>query len=56
MNKKILTLIFTIIALAGYAEAKPKNVLLILADDLRPELASFGADYIHSPNIGKSVV
>jgi iduronate 2-sulfatase len=30
--------------------AKP-NVLLICVDDLRPELKSFGADYIHSPNI-----
>ncbi|WP_248722416.1 sulfatase [Seonamhaeicola sp. ML3] len=27
------------------------NVLLICVDDLRPELKSFGADYIHSPNI-----
>lgn len=29
----------------------PKNVLLICIDDLRPELKSFGASYIHSPNI-----
>lgn len=28
-----------------------KNVLLICVDDLRPELNSFGASYIHSPNI-----
>lgn len=27
------------------------NVLLICIDDLRPELKSFGADYIESPNI-----
>lgn len=27
------------------------NVLLICVDDLRPELRSFGAEYIHSPNI-----
>lgn len=27
------------------------NVLLICVDDLRPELKSFGADYINSPNI-----
>tara|TARA_R110002049_G_scaffold2750_4_gene21998 strand:- start:184253 stop:185695 length:1443 start_codon:yes stop_codon:yes gene_type:complete len=32
------------------AEGKP-NVLLICVDDLRPELACFGVDYIHSPNI-----
>ena len=30
--------------------AKP-NVLLICVDDLRPELACFGVDYIKSPNI-----
>jgi iduronate 2-sulfatase len=35
------------------AWAAPKNVLLICVDDLRPELKSFGADYIHSPNIDK---
>jgi len=29
----------------------PKNVLFIAVEDLRPELASFGASYIHSPNI-----
>ncbi|WP_406683277.1 sulfatase [Seonamhaeicola sp. MEBiC1930] len=29
----------------------PKNVLLICIDDLRPELNSFGANYIKSPNI-----
>lgn len=34
---------------AAFAE-KP-NILLICVDDLRPELKSFGADYIHSPAI-----
>ncbi len=34
--------------LAPAFAAKP-NVLLICVDDLRPELKSFGADYIHSP-------
>jgi iduronate 2-sulfatase len=32
--------------------AKP-NVLLLCIDDLRPELACFGKDYIHSPNIDR---
>ena len=32
-------------------EAAPKNILLLCIDDLRPELACFGASYIHSPNI-----
>ncbi|MGC6429871.1 MAG: sulfatase [Jejuia sp.] len=30
---------------------KKKNILLLCIDDLRPELASFGKTYIHSPNI-----
>lgn len=38
---------------AGTAWAAPKNILLICVDDLRPELKSFGAEYIHSPNIDK---
>jgi len=51
MNIKHLTsllLSFTI----GIASAVEKpNVLLICVDDLRPELKSFGKEYIHSPNI-----
>jgi len=39
-------------ALAGAEEART-NVLLICVDDLRPELACFGADHIHSPNIDR---
>jgi iduronate 2-sulfatase len=35
---------------AGIQASKP-NVLLICVDDLRPELACFGVDYIKSPNI-----
>lgn len=31
------------------------NILLIAVDDLRPELASFGASYIRSPNIDRLV-
>lgn len=45
---------FSLLALlfiASAAWAAPKNVLLICIDDLRTELKSFGADYIHSPNI-----
>ena len=30
-----------------------KNVLLLCIDDLRPELACYGKDYIHSPNIDR---
>ena len=35
-----------------HTATKP-NILLICIDDLRPELKSFGADYISSPNIDK---
>ncbi|MBK1875318.1 sulfatase [Pelagicoccus mobilis] len=49
-----LSSIFLILsAVASVADAKPKNVLLICVDDLRPELKSFGADYIKSPNIDR---
>ena len=53
--KKIVLLIL-IISLGHFScreeqkDLKP-NVLLICVDDLRPELKSFGADYIQSPNI-----
>jgi len=36
--------------LCGCSKPKP-NVLIIMVDDLRPELKSFGVDYMHSPNI-----
>jgi iduronate 2-sulfatase len=31
------------------AMGEKPNVLLICVDDLRPELKSFGVDYVHSP-------
>lgn len=33
------------------AGSGPPNILFIAVDDLRPELACYGASYIHSPNI-----
>ena len=41
----------TSLLLANAQAAEQKNVLLICVDDLRPELASFGASYIKSPNV-----
>ena len=40
-------------ALVGIVEGAPRppNVLLIVVDDLRPELACYGAEQIHSPHI-----
>lgn len=32
-------------------DQRPKNVLLICVDDLRPELGCYGVDYIRSPHI-----
>jgi iduronate 2-sulfatase len=41
--------ILLFLALIAPAFAAKPNVLLICVDDLRPELKSFGVDYIHSP-------
>ena len=51
---KLLCLILPLAALAcqtAFAQSTRQNILLICVDDLRPELNSFGAKYIHSPNI-----
>ncbi|MEO1495929.1 MAG: sulfatase [Planctomycetota bacterium] len=42
-----------LLAATASAGATRQNVLLICVDDLRPELACFGASYIHSPNIDR---
>jgi iduronate 2-sulfatase len=50
------TLLTTFILLASITlncQAQRPNVLLICVDDLRPELASFGVEHIHSPNIDR---
>ncbi len=56
-NNKYLLLILTftlaILAPSCSSEQKHPNILFIAVDDLRPELACYGADYIHSPNIDK---
>jgi iduronate 2-sulfatase len=46
----LLTFSFTDVDNTALAKENP-NVLLLCIDDLRPELACFGKDYIHSPNI-----
>ncbi|MFW5682881.1 MAG: sulfatase, partial [Phycisphaeraceae bacterium] len=42
------------------APESPPNVLMIIVDDLRPELPAYGVDRVHSPNLdrlaGQSVV
>ena len=50
------TLLTTFLLLASITlncRAESPNVLLICVDDLRPELASFGVEHIHSPNIDR---
>lgn len=54
-HRKILSLfiISGLLILACQSTPKPQkpNILLLCIDDLRPELKSFGVDYIHSPHI-----
>jgi len=63
MKKKLIPGIFEVIILASLvlccsapmqAQTKPKfNVLLIISDDLRPELGIYGTPQIQTPNIDK---
>jgi len=53
MHLKIITILFASFLFSGIQAQKKKNILLLCIDDLRPELKSFGADYIVSPNIDK---
>lgn len=48
-----LTLMLALLAHNVIAEADRPNVLFIAVDDLRPELACYGKDHIHSPNIDR---
>ena len=54
MKKILIIFILVFLNCKGLVvEQKPQkpNILLLYIDDLRPELASFGAPQIHSPNI-----
>lgn len=42
-----------VVITTSLAAAERPNVLLLCIDDLRPELACFGADYVKSPNIDR---
>lgn len=50
MGRKIILGILFLVNIQAYTQQK-KNILLLCIDDLRPELKSFGANYIISPNI-----
>lgn len=38
---------------AGLSVKKPMNVLLVIADDLRPEMGCYGVSAIHTPNFDR---
>lgn len=48
----VTTLAYLFLGLSSLCAERP-NILLICVDDLRPELKSFGVDYIRSPNIDR---
>ena len=52
MHRSLLFLFVLSFAVPAFATDKP-NVLFIAVDDLRPELACYGKQHIHSPNIDK---
>ena len=51
MRVKALSFVFLAVLSGSISAAERPNVLLLCIDDLRPELDSFGAEYIKSPNI-----
>ena len=54
MRLKFTFLIFFLATLCfSQKNIKNTNVLLLYMDDLRPELNSYGANHIYSPNIDK---
>lgn len=55
MRPSLIFLIALSLSISARAAERP-NVLLICVDDLRPELACYGKDYIHSPNIDRLAV
>lgn len=52
LNLTLLLICITTISFCQENVKKP-NILLLYMDDLRPELNSYGFNYIHSPNIDK---
>lgn len=56
MKSKLLAsslVIGSVLNLVPTQAQEKKNVLFLIVDDLRPELACYGADYMHTPNIDK---
>jgi arylsulfatase A-like enzyme len=53
MMYRLSLLLFALCCAAPTFAAERPNVLFIAVDDLRPELACYGRQHIHSPNIDK---
>jgi len=53
MTRTLSSLAGLLLLVAPVHGGKRPNVLLLCIDDLRPELACFGKEYIHSPNIDR---
>ncbi len=51
MRYLLLALLLALLPTAAHAQAKPKNVVLIIADDLGMQLGCYGDTVIQSPNI-----
>jgi len=49
--KQLTTLILALLLVTACTPPPHPNLLFIAVDDLRPELACYGAEYIHSPNM-----
>lgn len=51
----LLTLCFLFVNLSAKQsdKEKPKNVLMILVDDLKPTFGAYGTEWVHSPNMDK---
>lgn len=54
LNKTIFFLfVFLLHASAGQSQDSQKNILFIAVDDLKPLLASYGAEQMHTPNFDR---
>src|SRR5262245_60576095 len=51
MRYLLLALLFALLPTVAYAQGKPKNVVVIIADDLGLQLGCYGDKVIQSPNI-----
>ena len=53
MRILLLITVLLLVSMNPAFAADPPNILFIAVDDLRPELACYGKQHIHSPNIDR---